>query len=339
MVAGASLPRSAVSMISDPPTSSETPPAGRLRRFFVRRLRFIAVAMPLACAVLLLPFDNFVMELLRHFRLWNAVIGLVTGVLLFLLRDWRFSIIALLAGLWQSWPVADYRLHNPGGINDGVSFTLLTCNLLRECREPDAMLTALREANADVLLLLEYTPEWRRKFTTCLWQDYPHRLEDDQPGYAGICLASKQPLESPEIIAVAGGSPVIRAKVGLITLLGVHPPPPMRPELYEVWRASFDEWPGLLKSATAAPSYVVLAGDLNCTPFARSFTALCERTGLRDSARGFALANTWHIADSPLGLPLDYVLVSSGLSAGEHTVGKAPGSDHRWVMVKLVPGH
>lgn len=324
--------------MSGPPASPETPPAGKLRRFFVRRLRFIAVAMPLACAVLLLPFDNFVMELLRHFRLWNAVIGLVTGALLLLVRDWRFALIALLAGLWQGWPVADYRLYTAGRINDGASLTLLTCNLLYECREPDAMLRALHDANPDVLLLLEYTPEWRQKFRAGLWRDYPHRLEDDQPGYAGICLASRLPLESPEIIEVAGGSPVIRAKVGFITLLGVHPPPPMRPELYDVWRASFDEWSGLLRSPTAGRASIVLAGDLNCTPFARTFTAFCERTGLRDSARGFALANTWHIAGSPLGLPLDHALVSDGLSVEERTVGTAPGSDHRWVMVKLVTG-
>jgi endonuclease/exonuclease/phosphatase (EEP) superfamily protein YafD len=298
--------------------------------------------MPLACAALLLPFDNYLMELLRQFRLWNAVIGLATGALLFLLRDRKFAGIALLAGIWQGWPVAEYRFHpGGGGIRDGASFTLLTCNLHYECREPDAMLAALRGANPDVLLLLEYTPEWRRKFTAGLWNEYPHRIEDDQPGYAGICLASRLPLESPEVIGVAGGSPVIRARMRIaersITLLGVHPPPPMRPELYELWRASFDEWPGLLAGATTGPHDTILAGDLNCTPFARAFTALCRRTGLRDSARGFGLVNTWHVADSPLGLPLDHVLVSGGLRVEQRIVGNAPGSDHRRVMVRLVP--
>ena len=314
-----------------------------LRRFIVRRLRFIAVAMPLACAVLLLPFDGYVLELLRHFRLWNAVIGLATGALLLLLRDWKFAGIALLAGLWQGWPVVEYRreLSSKGmALEPGESFTLLTCNLLYECREPDRMIASLREANPDVLLLLEFTPEWQRKFAAAMWKDYPHRVEEPQPGYSGHCLASKLPLESAELLEVAGGVPVVRAVLSVaekrIALLGVHPPPPMRPELYETWRASFDEWPALLPETLYG--YYVIAGDLNCTPFARRFTRLCQHPGLRlrDSARGFGLSNTWHLT-GPLGLPLDHVLVSWQILVAEHTVGPDVGSDHRWVMVRLVP--
>jgi len=330
--------------MNGPRTPPEPPKPGKLRRFFIRRLRFLAVAMPLACAVLLLPLDNFLMELLRHFRLWNAVIGLGTGALLLLLRDWKFAAIALLAGVWQGWPVVEYARilpRNGSAVEPGQSFTLLTCNLLYECREPDRMIASLREANPDVLLLMEYTPEWREHFAATLWKDYPHLVEEPLPGYSGICLASKLPLESSEVIEVAGGIPVIRAQLRVaersITLLGVHPPPPMRPELYEEWRASFAEWPGLLWGATVDLNYIVLAGDLNCTPFARSFTKLCDRTGLRDSARGFGLTSTWHIAGTPPGLPLDHVLVSAGLNVAERLVREAPGSDHHWVKVRLVP--
>ena len=312
-------------------------PRFSLRRFIVRRLQFIAVAMPLACAVLLLPVDGFIMELLRQFRLWNAVIGLATGVLLLLLRDWKFAGIALLAGLWQGWPVVQYQFFPDGkqNIPEPARLTLLTCNLHYECREPERMIASLQEANPDVLLLLEFTPEWQRKFHDSMWKDYPHRLEAPQPGYAGLCLASRLPLEHAQVFEVAGGVPAVRAVVALanekITLLGVHPPPPMRPELYETWRQSFEEWPALLGN----DGHRVLAGDLNCTPFARTFTAFCERTGLRDSARGFGLRNTWHIAGTPLGLPLDHVLVSKQLLVASRTVGTAPGSDHHWVMVWL----
>jgi endonuclease/exonuclease/phosphatase (EEP) superfamily protein YafD len=78
-------------------------------------------------------------------------------------------------------------------------------------------------------------------------------------------------------------------------------------------------------------------GDLNCTPFARSFAALCETAGVRDSARGFSLTNTWHIKSTFLGLPLDHILVSPDILVAERIVGPAVGSDHRWVMARLVP--
>jgi hypothetical protein len=161
IVASMVLPRNSarefILLMTGPPPSPEPRQPGKLRRFIVRRLRFIAVAMPLACAVLLLPFDNFIMELLRHFRLWNAVIGLGTGVLLLLLRDWKFAVIALLAGVWQGWPVVEYSRIIPRAgspLEPRHSFSLLTCNLLYDCREPDRMIASLREANPDVLLLM-----------------------------------------------------------------------------------------------------------------------------------------------------------------------------------------
>ena len=297
--------------------------------------------MPLACAVLLLPVDGWLFELLRHFRLWNAVIGLAVGGLLLLLRDWKFAGIALAAGLWQGWPVWDYQ-DFPDGKQDvpepSRSFTLLTCNLLWEYNEPDRMIASLREANPDVLLLQEFTPEWQAKFAAEMWKEYPYRIEEPDTDAFGICLASRLPLVDPKARRVAGGISVVRAVITVanerIALLGVHPPPPMRPEMYLDWRASFAAWPALLRDMQA--DHRVLAGDLNSTPFSRTFSRLCEETGLHDSARGFGLTNTWHLA-GPLGLPLDHVLVSSKLLAASRIIGPEAGSDHRWVMMRLAP--
>jgi endonuclease/exonuclease/phosphatase (EEP) superfamily protein YafD len=312
-------------------------------RFFVRRrLRFIAVAMPVACAILLLPLEDYVFELLRQFRLWNAIIGLVTGALLLLLRDWKYAGVALLAGLWQGWPVLDYRLASSAKdmIPDpSRSFTVLTCNLLYECREPDRMIASLREADPDILILLEFTPRWEQKFAAELWKDYPHRVSEAQPAAFGICLASRLPLEDARLQTTVEDIYAARAIVTVagqrITILGVHSPPPVRPEMYDPWRAAFDKWPELL--LTAKTSHRVLAGDLNSTPFSRAFERLCNRNGLRDSARGYSLTNTWHLAGTFLGLPLDHILVSHHLLVTSRTLGPAAGSDHHWVMARITP--
>ena len=324
---------------SEPDNSAR--PGFSLRRFIVRRLRFLAVAMPVCCLALLLPVEGWLFELLRHFRLWNAVIGIGLAVLLVLFRDWKYAAIALLAGLWQGWPVWDYSRELPRKdrvSNPGEAFTLLTCNLLYECREPERMIASLREANPDVLLLLEFTPEWQGKFKETMWKDFPHRLEDPHAGPSGICLASKFPLENAAVLDVLDSFPVVRATFNAggqrITMLGVHPVPPIRPEMYQLWRDSIAEWPTLLQDGR--DGHHIIAGDLNSAPFTRTFARLCEDTGLRDSAPGFGLTNTWHLA-GPLGLPLDHVLVSWELVVSERTIGPDTGSDHRWVKVKLVP--
>ncbi len=317
-----------------------------LRRFIVRRLRFLAVAMPACCLLLLLPVEGWLFELLRHFRLWNAVIGIGTAVLLVLFRDWKFAVVALAAGLWQGWPVVEYHRAMPGkgvAVAPGESFTLLTCNLLYECREPERMIASLRGANPDVLLLQEFTGVWQQKFKDSLLKDYPYRLEEPQSGPFGICMASKFPLQDASVLDVSDSFPVVRASftVGnqLVSLLGVHPVPPIRPAMYQLWHDSFAEWPTLLRERPA--DHYVIAGDLNSAPFTRTFTRLCEQSGLRlrDSARGFGLTNTWHLAGTPPGLPLDHVLVSWQLLVTERTIGQETGSDHRWVMVRLMPSN
>lgn len=313
-----------------------------LQLFIVRRLRFLAVALPLSCLALLLPVEGWFFELLRHFRIWCAVIGIGLAVLLLLFRDWKFAAVALITGLWQGWPMVEYSRSAPLAGDKGLpgaSFTLLTCNLLWEFNDPESMIHSLREANPDVLLLLEFSADWQKKFGDTLWKDYPHRLEESRPGPFGICLASKLPLEAAGIHTVAEDFPVVRAKVMVggeeITLLGAHPLPPIRPEMHRVWRDSIAAWPALLRDSSS--SHRILAGDLNTTPFVRTFARLCEETGLRDSARGFGLPNTWHLTGF-LGLPLDHVLVSSGLVVLERTIGPDAGSDHRWVMVRLSVG-
>lgn len=328
--------------MSPHPAESAAPPVRfSLRRLVHRRLRFVAVVMPLACALLLIPFSDWIFELLRQFRLWNAVIGVGTALLLALLRDWKFAAVALLAGLWQGWPVWSYSrplVQEAVPAAPGKSFTLMTCNLLFECREPERMIASIREANPDVMLLLEFTPEWQKKFADGLWKDYPHRVEEPEEVYAGICLASKLPLEGAKPM-LAAYSPVIRAVVTVagerITLLGVHPAPPIWPEQYTYWRDAFLEWPKLLSQT--GTRHRILLGDLNCTPFARTFDMLCETAGLRDSARGFSLTNTWHIKSTFLGLPLDHILITPEVLVAERALGPATGSDHRWVMTRLVP--
>jgi endonuclease/exonuclease/phosphatase (EEP) superfamily protein YafD len=297
--------------------------------------------MPLACAVLLLPADTFVFELLRHFRIWNAVIGLITGALLLLLRDWKYAAIALLAGLWQGWPVLAWKFPPSDPVKTvepSRSFTVLSCNLYCECVDPERMIASLREANPDILLLMEYTPEWEGKFAETLWRDYPHRIGEPQPGAFGICLASRLPLEDATLQTPVEDNRAVRAILTVagerITLLGVHPPPPVRPDMYDLWRASFAKWPQLLLPDKTA--HTVIAGDLNSTPFAGAFARLCQESGLRDSARGHELTNTWFPLGSLAGLPLDHILISEKLHAFEYLVGPPAGSDHRWIMARLV---
>jgi endonuclease/exonuclease/phosphatase (EEP) superfamily protein YafD len=322
-----------------------TPVRSRLHRFFAARVKFLLMAMPAACAVLLLPLEGWLLELLRHFRLWCGGLALILLGLTLLLRLWRWVPVALLTVVWQGWPWWGYADRNPAERPAAAarSFSLLTANLLYEAREPEKMIAALREANADVLVLQEYTPAWQAHFRASLWNDYPYRLEEPAEAAFGICLASRLPLEKAERRYDPNDIPCVAAVVitgtGRAGILGVHPYPPMMPSGYEAWRTSLAAYPAMLRELPA--EHWVLAGDLNATPFCRAFQQLCEQAALTDTARVSGVESSWFLRSRllpfylPAGLPLDHVLVSEKLGILTRETGPEAGSDHRYVRVEL----
>lgn len=320
-------------------TAADSPTAPfNVRRFIARRVRFLIIALPLCCALLLIPWDGWLFELLRHFRIWCAVIGLGLALAALLLREWRWAFAALLTGLWQGYPVYSYattKAANAG--NPQAQFSVLTCNLLWEFVDPQETIASLRKANPDVIVFEEFTPNWQTILRKELWEQYPHRVERPMEGAFGICLASRLPLEQARgftdeagFDSVSGVITVAGEKVGI---LGVHPLPPTSPAYFSDWRTSFRTWPSLLRQIQC--KHRVLAGDFNSTPFCRAFSGLCSDAHLRDSAVGHGLANTWFPLPPPLGLPLDHVLISESLTATDLKVGPDTGSDHRWVKAIL----
>jgi len=79
----------------------------------------------------------------------------------------------------------------------------------------------------------------------------------------------------------------------------------------------------------------LLLGDLNVTPFAPTYADLLERSGLRDSQRGFGLQPSWPIHKLPLRIPIDHCLVSPHLTVLARRFGPEVGSDHFPVIVEV----
>jgi endonuclease/exonuclease/phosphatase (EEP) superfamily protein YafD len=319
-------------------------PRSRLHGFLAKRVKFLLVAMPAACAVLLLPLEGWLLELLRHFRLWCAGLAVILLGLTLLLRLWRWAPVAVLAAVWQGWPWWFYADLSPAPAPAAEkSLTVLTANLLYEAREPERMVAVLREADADVIVFQEFTAAWQTHFQATLWKDYPYRVEEPEEDASGICLASRLPLVQGDVVHDPNGLPcvtgVVRVGGTMVSILGVHPMPPMRPEMYASWRAALESYPAMLEKLPGP--HRVLTGDLNATPFCRVFTRMAEAGKLTDSARVTGIVSTWYLRSvllpvtMPAGLPLDHVLVTPELGVVSRSVGPAAGSDHRFVRVQL----
>jgi endonuclease/exonuclease/phosphatase (EEP) superfamily protein YafD len=85
---------------------------------------------------------------------------------------------------------------------------------------------------------------------------------------------------------------------------------------------------------------VVLAGDLNTTPFAARWRALLAATGFRSAAEGHWPWPTWRpraFARAVFAIPIDHVLLRGDeLTAVDYAIGPDVGSDHRPIRVDFV---
>jgi len=272
-------------------------------------------------------------DLLANLR-WQASLAMLGGGLLALCcgRRWDGAVFALggclAVGLWTPWyfgaPVAapsesaEERLH------------LLTWNCSADNRQPEEAVAWLKEADPDVLVLLEVTPEWSLHLAKL--PGYGHRLIDVRDDNFGIAVLSRFPPRSWRLrrfgIGPGYGADVdLRVGGRRIRLLAVHAVPPMSAGASAT---NGEQLAALVSAIDEGSVATIVCGDLNATPWSRSYRRLVRSAELVDSARGRGLPDTWNPIHFPAcGLPIDHILCTPDLGIAERDVGPWLGSDHR----------
>jgi endonuclease/exonuclease/phosphatase (EEP) superfamily protein YafD len=231
----------------------------------------------------------------------------------------------------------------------GASLTVLTANVALGEADPQGVVAAVRDADADVLLLQELTPPLADRLTAAgLDELLPHSVVEALPGADGVGLWSRHPLADeqrhPELTF---------ASVSARLVLGDGRPGPTVLTLHTAgpWPQSADDWvrdmaktPDLLgrvaAGADAHGSTVLVGGDFNATWGNAQFRALLQG-GYRDAAEQLGAPWTttfpsgWAV---PPVIGIDHVLVREAGADALHTV-EIPGSDHRGLVVRVtLPG-
>jgi len=88
-------------------------------------------------------------------------------------------------------------------------------------------------------------------------------------------------------------------------------------------------------AVTSPERRVLLAGDLDLTPWSPAFTELLSRSHLVDSGLRRGLTATWLSRVPFAGLLIDHVLVSPSIAVANNRLGSDVGSDHFPVIVDL----
>lgn len=99
------------------------------------------------------------------------------------------------------------------------------------------------------------------------------------------------------------------------------------------WRSQLEN---TAKLAASIPHQVIVAGDLNATPWCEGMRLLKNGSGLDFRSQPAVWKPTWGLR-GPMMMPIDHVLMKSGLMVTKRTISEQLGSDHRSVLVEMQP--
>jgi endonuclease/exonuclease/phosphatase (EEP) superfamily protein YafD len=192
----------------------------------------------------------------------------------------------------------------------------------------------VRRESPDVLLLVEYTPQWS-KTADELRAAYPYRLEGPGTGAFGIALFSRLPFDSVRPFALGPTTAIdarIRTPAGALELIGVHLQSPTTPR----HAGQRNRQLGFLAERLAkVAGPVAVIGDFNVTPYSPYYTEWLTQTGLTDTRRARTPSPSWPVWLPIFGIPIDHCAVSRDVGIVAHRALPSFGSDHTPILVEL----
>jgi endonuclease/exonuclease/phosphatase (EEP) superfamily protein YafD len=217
------------------------------------------------------------------------------------------------------------------------SLTVLALNAWHRLGDRQRLESYLKSAPADVIVLSEFGPD-QRPMLARLKGAYPFQVECADRRSCALALISRRSLTASGLGPIAAdrqadaSEPMahfVWAKVGeSLTIIGTH-----------ILRPSRDPWlhqrqmSALSRFLRNIDGPLVLAGDLNASPWSNAFHHLRAATGLLPAS---VLTPTWPAWPVPLPqVALDHILVSSDLSVAAAGTGPAVGSDHLPVWAQI----
>lgn len=297
-------------------------------------LRGIAGLAALATVMGFLARWSWWCELASHFCVQYAWILSLSGIALLILHQVPEGLFAISMALLNL--LAILPLHRRAPKRKAArTYRALMANVLSWNQSHEKVHRLLRDAQPDVVVLLEINERWLEALQP-LTDAYTFTKHVILPGGFGIVLLSRMPVEHAQIVRLrATGLPSLVVSLTLqdrrVTIIGTHPVAPtssFRTKHRNQHLADLAEFVLVQDQPT------IVMGDLNTTSWSPGFQHLIRRAQLRDSRVGFGVQPSWpSMTPSPLRIPIDHCLVSHHIIVHQRRVGPHIGSDHYPIIV------
>ncbi|MBK9145400.1 MAG: endonuclease/exonuclease/phosphatase family protein [Candidatus Melainabacteria bacterium] len=272
-------------------------------------------------------------ELLSHFA-FQFALGLLPFTVYYLktkkYAPAGFCAAALTANLIHMAPLFIPVTTSPGP----ADLKVLQYNINSHNRALPGLVAFIEAVDADIVCLEEVRPETDEYLRANIPGSFTTRISVPRRDNFGIAVYSKLPfdkleavsLSKAEIPSIKGSFEIAGKKAHLIC---THPLPPIDTAVFDFRN---EQLARLAELVNTLDGPVVLAGDLNATPYSFYFQKLLSETGLHDSGRGRGLRPTWPAGLPVFDIPIDHILVKGGLITVSREVLDGTGSDHRAVL-------
>ena len=262
-----------------------------------------------------------------------ATVGL--GLFLLLVRQRRWAAAAvvpaalLLIAVGPQWFPAAARPEA-----GAATIRLYSANLWVRNRDLDAIAASIRQADADVVMLIELG-DATAPHLDALVGDYPYRIASPRihrpNGAVRSVIASRYPITAlPRPAGVEAVGARAATPLGALNLVSVHL---TRPWPFEESWGQISQTMALDQMIEGLSGPVIVAGDFNSVSTARIGKQVRRDIGLRP-APGFP--GTWPSSlPSALAITIDQIYASPDLAFVSRRLGRPTGSDHRPVVTEI----
>ena len=305
-------------------------------RVIVRRLMRIAAVLTVVFSLLTAAkIPHHSIELFSHFRLQYFVAAVLLIIVFVVWRKYLYVgalivVAALNATFILPWYISKDSVPN------GLPLKLIHVNVHSSNTEYQRLTDFIREENPDLFFLQEVNADWVAG-TAGLLADYPYAYTEPRSGNFGIAAYSKLPFDSiAHVDSPPLDYPTIVATTTFnnrqVTIISSHPTIPVGRSLYEARNIQLESIAELVKNSGGD---VVLMGDFNASVWDAHFKDLSERTNLRNARTGFGILPSWPTFLPFAMIPIDHMLVSTGIDVLDAHTGDRIGSDHLPLVVTL----
>jgi endonuclease/exonuclease/phosphatase (EEP) superfamily protein YafD len=277
----------------------------------------------------------WLVDIISNFPLQYALMALALMSICIWKKIFRLAILSGLLFVFNISTICDLgdSIHAVG--HAGTTFKIYSANINKDNRELSSLNLELQEIDPDIVLLLEVEPKHNEQLRPIMLT-YPYRIENVSDGILGFVFLCKFPVHDHHFTKLSEhGNSLLEARLEInqksVMFYGIHAQRPRLGNYNE--RISQLLW--LARQIKVHSLPVIVAGDLNTTPFTPIFRDLMKIARLKDSREGFGWQPSWPTYFPFLWLPIDHVLVSPEIQVYSRITGSFIGSDHFPVVAEL----